>query len=158
MGACILALSFLIYWSAKWIVATNKQLQLVVSGMDRLANVFEGAAQISSSMTSMVQVNRRLITSTESMAAAVKTFTALVVQAPTEHPETAFAVRGGPLPAPPNFYEEDYAKPEDAGLLSQSDSDLAKLDLENELRAQGIETSPDKIPLPDPSQVNYVES
>ena len=71
---------------------------------------------------------------------------------PEEPPAAASAWRGG---APPNPLFDNFAPPDEAGYIEQSDEDLAEIERQETLREQGIETDPLRIPKPSPEQMNY---
>jgi hypothetical protein len=52
-------------------------------------------------------------------------------------------------PSPPNPAFDIPAPPGEAGYLEQTDEELAEIERIAELREQGIEASPDRIPVPD---------
>jgi hypothetical protein len=161
LGAILLATVLFLIGAAKWVKKTNRQLQVLSDGVVRLAEVFEKSSDMTTSMISLTAVVKRLISSTESMTAAVKTFASLLIQPsaasePAEDIGLGFPSRIPPMPPHPEY--EQFAREEDSGVISQTDDEMADLDRQSELRKQGIETSPDLIPIPQAGQVNFVES
>lgn len=96
------------------------------------------------------------ITSMNQTTEAIRGLSGLLVtpqpgQNPPEEPP-AMWMRGAP-PLPNPLFDQ-FAKPEEAGYLEQTDEDLAEIERQNTLREQGIETDPLRIPQPDPSKIN----
>ena len=75
---------------------------------------------------------------------------------PPQEPPPAMWTRGAP-PLPNPLFDQ-FAKPEEAGYLEQTDEDLAEIERQNTLREQGIETDPLRIPQPDASKINFIDT
>lgn len=71
-------------------------------------------------------------------------------------PSPAMWMRGAP-PLPNPLFDQ-FAKPEEAGYLEQTDEDLAEIERQNTLREQGIETDPLRIVQPDASKINLTDA
>lgn len=158
-GVAILAVLLVLGWLIYILTHTAKQVQQVVKALERAAQVFEKSSDMSAHIVALVGVQRRLISSTESMTAAVKVFTGLVLKDDGEPPppppqQQAPSPRWPGAPPPPIPQYDNYADAGDAGVISQDDEDVAELERQAELREQGVETDPLRIQLPSPDQIN----
>lgn len=115
-----------------------------------LANtaVNEKAADTSAALVALVGINRKLVSSTERMTAAVQTFTALVLKNPEDPdapalPPTPWEDRPrGPMGRPPiPPLSEDYAADGESGTMHQSDEDLAEIEAIREALERGQPTA-----------------
>lgn len=85
---------------------------------------------------------------------AIRGLSSLMTNKPAEEQQAAAPWRpGGPSPANPLF--DAFAPPEEAGYLEQTDEQLAEIERQDNLREQGIETDPMRIPKPDLDKMNY---
>jgi hypothetical protein len=156
-GVAILAVLLVLGWLIFILTQTAKQVQQVVKALERAAQVFEKSSDMSAHMVALVGVQRRLISSTEAMTAAVKVFTGLVLKDDSEPPppqQAAPPPRWPGAPPPPIPQYDRYAEDGEAGVISQDEEDIAELERQAELREQGVETDPLRIQLPTPDQIN----
>jgi hypothetical protein len=155
-GVAILAVLLVLGWLIYILTQTAKQVQQVVKALERAAQVFEKSSDMSAHIVALVGVQRRLISSTESMTAAVKVFTGLVLKDDGEPPppQPAPPPRWPGAPPPPIPQYDQYAEGNEAGVISQDDEDIAEIERQAELREQGVETDPLRIQLPTPDQIN----
>lgn len=127
----------------KVIAATVKE---AVTSLNRAVKVYEKAADSSAALMQLTVTNRKLLASIEGMTAAMKVFTGIVFQQqPTEDmPEgDIYPTYGNPgkPPAPP--FVDEYASVEAAGVMTQSDEDLAEVELQREAQERGEPTVTD---------------
>lgn len=105
----------------------------------------------------LVDVLTRTAASMNQTTEAIRGITGLLVAPATpaaEEPGPALWTRG----APPNPLFDQYASAQDSGYLEQTDEELAEIERQNNLREQGIETDPLRIPAPNREQINLTDA
>lgn len=112
---------------------------------------------ISAGVTAVLKATAAMSQTTE----AIRGLSALLVspsrQEGGEEAPTWGRIPGPPPPIPPNPIFDAYAAPGESAILEQDEEELAELERQELLRQQGIETSPDRIPVPEPSLINLIQ-
>lgn len=119
-----------------------------VSSLNRTIKVYEKAGDSSAALMQLTATNRKLLVSIDGMSAALKAFTGIMfAQQPPDdqgpgdvYPSYAPGGPGKP-PAPP--FVNEYATIEEAGMMTQSDEDLAEVELQREAQERGEPTVTD---------------
>lgn len=108
-----------------------RQIQIAIVELHKVSEVFQKSADMSASMTGLVLVNRKMISSIESMTAAVRVFTSLVLK--EEEPANESAANYPPAwakrPPSPSMQMEEQGM-----VLSQTDEELAEIEQQEEIR------------------------
>ncbi len=132
-----------------------RKVNAAVLALNRAAQVFEKSADVSGAMVALTMTNRRLLTSVDSMTAAIKVFNGLVFQqqeqAPAEepppYPPTDYDLPHAPRrpsgrpPVPP--FMDQYANLDESGVLSQTDEEMAGMEFQREAEERGEPTEED---------------
>lgn len=154
------ALLYLLYrLSAKLDSIESQVLSMGVWLHDAIGALNKVAEQLGALRT-LTNALARSIASMDQTTEAIRGLSGLLVtpqsgQNPPDEPP-AMWMRGAP-PLPNPLFDQ-FAKPEEAGYLEQTDEDLAEIERQNTLREQGIETDPMRISQPDPSKINFTNT
>jgi hypothetical protein len=117
----------------------------------RLRNMQKAMAQV-------VMTVGRAVQTLNQTSEAIRGLSGLLVNTPARAVrEEGEPWQVAPPPVPNPAYEE-YAAEGEAGYMEQTDEDLAEIERQQLLREQGIETDPDRIPVPEPSRINLIET
>jgi hypothetical protein len=115
----------------------------------------------------LLEVNQKILESLESSRQILIGIAAVLVgegraSSPPEFPSTPSESASSPTvglpPRPPTpIYSETYAKEEESDVVTQTDEERVKIDLEQQLREMGIEIDDDSVPFPLPSEALHVD-
>lgn len=148
LGAVILA----VLAGGAWLVYTLQRIAKTVAAaivaLNRAIAVYEKSADMSGALNALTATNRKLHVSMEQMTEAMKVFTGIIFQQqppddlPPEPVWTGIPrTPSGKPPSPP--FVDEYASVEAAGMMTQSDADLADIEFQRAAHERGEPTIED---------------
>jgi hypothetical protein len=149
----VIVLATLFLWQMFRIV---QQVENAINELKKVAEVFQKSADMSSSLTAVVMVNRKMISSIESMTAAVRVFTGLVLH---EEPQDEAQI-ASPIIPPPRWTvpssrpPSPSLQPDEPGIvLTQTDEDMAEIENLDAMRQRGDVSAEEILAAQIPEQI-----